>query len=157
MDTLWQDVKFGARMLAKHPGFTAVAILTLALGVGATTAIFSVVNGVLLQPLPYERPGELVMLREISKEGNQMNVPEQNFLDWHVAAQSYERAKLPAEALRWYQSLFDAGADDQPLALSRIASIKRALGKSSRTIGAEPSLDALSTTMTSHAKSRAVA
>jgi len=91
METLWQDVKFGARMLAKNPGFTAVAVLTLALGIGATTAIFSVVNGVLLQPLPYDQPGQLVTLREVSREGNQMSVPEQNFLDWQQSTRSYER------------------------------------------------------------------
>jgi len=91
METLWQDVKYSARMLAKNPGFTAVAVLTLALGIGACTAIFSVVNGVLLQPLPYDQPGQLVMLREISREGNQMNVPEQNFLDWQQGTHSYER------------------------------------------------------------------
>jgi predicted permease len=91
METLWQDLRYGARQLARAPGFTAVAVLTLALGIGATTAIFSVVNGVLLQPLPYDQPDRLVMLREISREGNQMNVPEQNFLDWQAGARSYER------------------------------------------------------------------
>ena len=92
MDNLIQNLRYGLRMLRKQPGFTAVAVLALALGVGATTAIFSVVNGVLLRPLPYNDPDNLVMVWERNIPRNRAtNVASPaNFLDWRRQTQTLD-------------------------------------------------------------------
>src|SRR5205085_10051575 len=84
MQTLLQDLRYGLRMLARKPGFTVVAIATLALGIGANTAIFSVINGVLLRPLPYPNPNRLVTLweRDTKRGVEQQRVSGPNYLDW---------------------------------------------------------------------------
>src|SRR6516162_7388356 len=82
MGTFVKDLRYGLRMMAKNPGFTAVAVLTLALGIGVSTTLFSVVNGVLLNPLPYPQPDRLVALYSRTADSPRWSIPYPNFLDW---------------------------------------------------------------------------
>lgn len=89
VEGFWQDLRYGARTLRRSPGFALVAGLTLALGIGANTAIFSVVDGVLLKPLAYESPEELVWITENNNHGGTMSVVWPNFQDWWRETKSF--------------------------------------------------------------------
>lgn len=121
MTTLWQDIRYGARMLLKNRGFTAVAVLTLALGIGANTAIFSVVNSVLLRPLPFAEPDRLVYaeasdLRDGTKGGS---ISPPDFLDYREQNRVFER-------LAAFQSLSftmtGGGSESERITSARVSS-----------------------------------
>ncbi len=107
MQSLWQDLRFGARMLLKRPGFTAVAVLILALGIGANSAIFSVINGVILRPLDYADPDRLVVVWEKIKQTDQLELAPDDYFDYRDSAQFIEH--LAASDRRNYNL---TGGDD---------------------------------------------
>jgi predicted permease len=106
METLFQDLKYSIRMLSKSPGFTAVAVLTLALGIGANTAIFSIINSVLLRPLPFHQPEQLVQLWETEGAPGNYPLTGPDYLDW----QSQNSTLAGTSLFSWYRSLNASGA-----------------------------------------------
>ncbi len=90
LEDLWQDLRYGLRTLARRKGFTLAAVASLALGIGACTAVFSVVDGVLLRPLPYPEPGRILELRELNEKGAAMPFAEPNYLDLRASGRSLE-------------------------------------------------------------------
>jgi predicted permease len=110
METLFQDLRYGLRMLVKSPGFTGVAVLTLALGIGANTALFSVINGVLLSPLPFPQPEQLVTLHENKPNFEGGSVSYANFRDWRKDNRTFSSLAL---ARTYAFSLTGAGEAEQ--------------------------------------------
>jgi len=90
IDGVWQDIRHGARSLWKTPGFAVISILTLALGIGANSAMFSIVNGVLLRPLPYSEPGRILQLSTSTPQFQEASISYPNFLDWQQRSRSFE-------------------------------------------------------------------
>jgi putative ABC transport system permease protein len=91
LEELWQDLRYGARLLFKNPGFTLIVVSTLAFGIGANTAIFSIVNAILLQPLPYKNSDRLVWLYGVQPQLNRANHSPADFLDYQTQNRSFEQ------------------------------------------------------------------
>src|SRR5215216_2066069 len=111
MENFIQDLRFGVRVLLKNPGFTAIAVIALALGIGANTAVFSVVNSVLLKPLPYKDSDRLILMFGMSLETGRVrgSVSPPDFVDYRQQNTTLERVAAVAGA-----SLSLTGGDDEP-------------------------------------------
>lgn len=90
LESIWQDVRYALRAYAKTPSFTVAIVATLSLGIGASTAIFSMVNGILLRPLPLKDPDRLVYANEVDPKGNRISTSWLNYLDWRERSRSFE-------------------------------------------------------------------
>lgn len=120
IESLWQDLRCGARMLRKNAAFTAIAVLTLALGIGANTAIFSVIHAVLLSPLPYNDPDRIVLVIESnpSRGFPQFSVSPPNYIDWKKDSTSFEQITSIARG----DFNYTGGAEPQRLSGARVGS-----------------------------------
>ncbi|MFY9556007.1 MAG: ABC transporter permease [Blastocatellia bacterium] len=125
METLLKDLRFGIRMMMRSPGFTLVALVTIALGIGANTAIFSVVNTVLLRPLPYQNPDALLVLWEKQGRIEQESPSLPDFLDWRERNQSFEQM---AFARRDNVNITGAGEPERLIARQITANFFSTLG-----------------------------
>src|SRR5580765_2086877 len=99
MSGVWQDLRYAARRLARNPGTTAIMVFTLALAIGATTAIFSIVYGVLLRPLPYRAADRIMAISEVNSKGTLSRLADPNFDDFRDQSRSFQfLAKYSAQA-----------------------------------------------------------
>jgi putative ABC transport system permease protein len=125
LEGLWQDLRYGVRMLVKKPGFTLIAVLTLALGVGANSAIFSFVNAVLLKPLPYPDPERIVSVWEKRPDGGSNSISTLNFLDWERQNRCFQFLS----AIAWDTVTLTGSGSPEQLNVHRVsASYFKALG-----------------------------
>jgi len=120
LETPWSDLRYGLRTLMRSPGFTAVAVVTLALGIGANTAIFSVVYAVLLRPLPFKEPGRLVMVWETraKQREDRVVVSPANFTDWKEQSKTLEHLT----AIWWYGSTITVNGEPSDIPAVRVTS-----------------------------------
>jgi putative ABC transport system permease protein len=130
LDNLRQDLRYAWRSYAKAPGFTLLVMTTLALGIGASTAIFSIVNGILLKPLPFAEPDRLMWVSESNKQGQTVSVSWMNYLDWRARQHSFDGLALSRSS---------------PFTLTGVGQAARVTGRSVtanffQVIGAQPSL-----------------
>jgi putative ABC transport system permease protein len=131
MGTLLQDLRYGIRMLAKSPGFTALAVITLALGIGANTAIFSVINSVLLRPLPFNEPGRLVALWQTESAPGNFPLTGPDYLDWQAQSRTLQTTSLYS----WERSANASGAGE-----AEAASVVRAQANFFAVLGVQPKI-----------------
>jgi len=122
---LWRDVRYGLRLLHRSPGFTAVAVMTLALGIGANAAIFSVVNAVLLRPLPFADPARLVDVGEPGPDGRAGNVGFTTVVDWRERTHAFDEIAIIRS---WYPTLIANGQPERIPAMRVSANFLRTLG-----------------------------
>jgi putative ABC transport system permease protein len=115
MDTIWHDIRYGFRVLARKPGFTVVAILTLALGIGANSAIFSVVDAVLLRPLPFREPGQLVQVWMTEDAPGNFPLTGADYLDWQAQNHTFEQMSVYT-----FQESFNASGSGEPERVSAV-------------------------------------
>src|SRR5260221_4805140 len=110
MSAFLHDLRYAIRILLKNPGFTLIAVVTLALGIGANTALFSVIDAVLLRPLPFHDPGRLVALSAVDPKnpGGQGEVSYPAFLDWRAQSHSFEAMSV------WTTTSFTSTGGAQP-------------------------------------------